>query len=208
METKYKIMLGAGAALIGTTAVVAYLKRGAIANVATNAAQAVTQEAKELIEETTGMKQSYFSIAELCASDTAKKYGIDNTPTPEVKQRLQLLIDNVLNPARRRLGKAIHVTSGYRCPALNKKVGGVSNSQHMTGMAADLVAGSGSAQDMNRLFEILVSLGNYDQLIWEHPKNSKWIHVSFNPSGGRLQVMDYNGKQYTDIRNNWQMYLA
>lgn len=208
METKYKILAGAGVAILGATAIYAYRHRAGIQQAADRAVQTVTQETKELIENTTGMKQSYFTIAELCASSAAKQYGIDNTPTPEVKQRLQMLIDNVLNPARRKLGKAIHVTSGYRCPALNKKVGGVSNSQHLTGMAADLVAGSGSAQDMNRLFEILISLGNYDQLIWEHPKNSKWIHVSFNPAGNRLQVMDYNGKQYTDIRNNWQTYLA
>lgn len=164
---------------------------------------AAKQEAIEIYEETTGDMKSYFTIAELSASDTARKYGIDNTPTDEARHYMQQLIDNVLNPARRKLGKAIYVSSGYRSPELNRKVGGVSNSQHLTGMAADI-----TAKDMNKLFSILVSLGNFDQLIWEHPKSSKWIHVSYNPAGGRAQILDYNGKQYTNIANNWQAYLA
>lgn len=151
--------------------------------------------------------KSYFSIDELCASDTAKRRGIDNTPTPTVRAKLQALIDNVLDPARREYGSYILVNSGYRCPALNTAVGGASNSQHLTGEAADIT--TGSIENDRKLFAIIVQQGNFDQLIWEKPKNSLWIHVSYSTTGLQLrQILAYNGKSYTNITNNWQNYIA
>lgn len=151
--------------------------------------------------------KSFFSINELCHSDTAKRRGIDNTPTPTVRAKLQALIDNVLDPARREYGSYILVNSGYRCPALNAAVGGASNSQHLTGEAADIT--TGSIDNDRRLFAILVAQGNYDQLIWEKHKNSLWIHVSHSASGlQRRQILAYNGSSYTNITNNWQNYIA
>ncbi|MBQ8078006.1 MAG: hypothetical protein IJ235_06460 [Eubacterium sp.] len=151
--------------------------------------------------------KSYFTIDELCASDTAKRRGVDNTPTPTVRAKLQALIDNVLDPARREYGSYILVNSGYRSPALNAAVGGVSNSQHLTGEAADIT--TGSIDNDRRLFAILVAQGNYDQLIWEKPKNSLWIHVSYSATGlQRRQILAYNGSSYTNITNNWQNYIA
>ena len=58
----------------------------------------------------------YFTIEELCHSDTANARGIDNTPTEEVKANLEALIDNVLDPLREAYGKPIYLNSGYRCP--------------------------------------------------------------------------------------------
>lgn len=153
------------------------------------------------------MGKSYFSISELCASDTARKRGIDNTPTPEARESLQNLIDYVLDPARRKYGSYILVSSGYRCPALNTVIGGVKNSQHLTGEAADIT--TGSLQNDRKLFAILVKQGNYDQLIWEKPKNKLWIHVSYSKDGNnRGQILSYNGKKYTNITNDWQTALA
>ncbi len=160
---------------------------------------------KQSIQGTIG--KSYFTIDELCASDTAKRKGIDNTPTPEIKAKLQALIDNVLDPARREYGSYILVNSGYRSPALNAAVGGVSNSQHLTGEAADIT--TGSIGNDRKLFAIIVQQGNYDQLIWEKPKNSLWVHVSYSTTGlQRRQILAYNGKTYTNITNNWQTYIA
>lgn len=151
--------------------------------------------------------KSFFSINELCHSDTAKRRGIDNTPTTTVQANLQALIDNVLDPARREYGSYILVNSGYRSPTLNAAVGGASNSQHLTGEAADIT--TGSINNDRRLFAILVAQGNYDQLIWEKPKNSLWIHVSHSASGlQRRQILAYNGSSYTNITNNWQNYIA
>ena len=82
--------------------------------------------------------KSYFTVDELCASDTAKKYGIDNTPNPTIITRLQRLI-NFLNPIREAWGSAIKVTSGYRCEKLNCLVGGSKTSSHTIGYGVDLI---------------------------------------------------------------------
>lgn len=152
------------------------------------------------------IKKSYFTIEELCESYTAKKHNIDNTPTPQHEQNLQQLIDNVLNPAREELGSYIKVNSGYRCSELNKLVGGAVNSQHTTGEAADITAGSETKN--KKLFAILVEQAHFDQLIWEETGSSQWIHVSHSTTRQRHQILAYNGSKYTNITNNWQNYLA
>ena len=131
----------------------------------------------------------YFTIDELCKSDTAKKKGIDNTPTAEIKQKLEVLIDELLDPVREAWGKPIRVNSGYRCPKLNKAVGGVANSQHMKGEAADLNAGSVSLN--KQLFELIRTRYEYDQLIDE--ANYAWVHVSY-VRRNRKQVLHLKGK--------------
>ena len=81
----------------------------------------------------------YFSIEELVKSASAERLAIDNTPPRAAKQMLTILIEQLLDPIRRRYGAPIIVTSGYRCPALNTAVGGVANSHHIVGCAADIV---------------------------------------------------------------------
>ena len=131
----------------------------------------------------------YFTIDELCKSDTAKKKGINNTPTAEIKQKLEVLIAELLDPVREAWGKPIRVNSGYRCPKLNKAVGGVSNSQHMKGEAADLNAGSVSLN--KQLFELIRTRYEYDQLIDE--ANYAWVHVSY-VRRNRKQVLHLKAK--------------
>ena len=131
----------------------------------------------------------YFTIDELCKSDTAKKKGIDNTPTAEIKQKLEVLIAELLDPVREAWGKPIRVNSGYRCPKLNKAVGGVANSQHMKGEAADLNAGSVSLN--KQLFELIRTRYEYDQLIDE--ANYAWVHVSYVRKN-RHQVLHLKAK--------------
>ena len=117
----------------------------------------------------------YFSLAEFINSATAKRLSIDNTPTFEIVDNLNRLAD-YLDGIREKLGKSILVSSGYRCPVLNKAVGGVANSQHLKGLAADLVCA-----DMAKLESVLRETGGFDQLIKEHRKgfpNSFWFHVS------------------------------
>lgn len=84
----------------------------------------------------------YFTIAELTKSRTAAAQGIDNAPSPTVIANLNALVDHVLDPLREAWGHPLRVTSGYRCPQLNKAVGGVPRSQHMLGQAADVTAGA------------------------------------------------------------------
>lgn len=126
------------------------------------------------------------SISDLVKSSTASRRGINNTPTPEVQKNLQALLDNVLNPIASKYPVPYNINSGYRCPALNAAVGGVKNSQHMRGQAADISCGSPAAN--KKLFDWIINQSgiNYDQIIDE--KGYRWIHISFNPSGCRKKV--------------------
>lgn len=115
----------------------------------------------------------FFTLEEFVKSETADANNVDNTPNFEQIVNIYRLCVLVLEPARKQLGRPITVTSGYRCQALNKLVGGVSNSQHMTGCAADLKCGG-----MTELFEILAENENVDQLLFEDNGQTRWIHVS------------------------------
>ena len=121
-----------------------------------------------------------YEVEDLFFSWTAKYYQIDNTPVDEnIEQNLQTLIDSVLIPARKEYGKYIRINSGYRCPELNKRVGGVVISQHQKGEAVDITAGS--IEKNKILYDVIANRGIYDQLIWEN--GGKWIHVSYKREG-------------------------
>ena len=133
---------------------------------------------------------TYFSIEELCASDTARRRGIDNTPDAAKRQKLQTLIEQLLDPIRAVWGNPITVNSGYRCPKLNAAVGGVSTSQHLRGEAADISVGSPA--ENKRLFAKIVELQKdgriaFDQLIDE--SSYKWIHISYRAGSNRNQIL-------------------
>lgn len=81
---------------------------------------------------------AHFQLEEFTRSATAIRCGIDNTPNEEQIANLKALCEEVLEPLRQHIGKPVVISSGYRCPKLNAAVGGVSNSQHMKGEAADL----------------------------------------------------------------------
>ena len=128
----------------------------------------------------------HFTIEELCRSETARSRGIDNTPTEEVKRNLEALVGNVLDPLREWYGKPIYVNSGYRCPALNKAVGGVANSQHLTGQAADIDVNDRA--ENRKLMKHIEDNLDFDQLIWEN--GGAWVHVSYRAGGkNRRQVL-------------------
>lgn len=128
----------------------------------------------------------FFTIGELCRSNVAALKGLKNEPNTAVKLNLTKLIDNVLDPLRTAYRKPIYVNSGYRCEELNRLVGGSKNSQHMTGKAADITAGS--KEENRKLFELVRKLGlDYDQLIDE--KDYSWVHVSYNEDFNRNEIL-------------------
>ena len=129
----------------------------------------------------------YFTINELTKSSTASRLHINNTPSQEVKDNLNKLIDNVLDPLRELYGKPIIVNSGYRCPKLNKAVGGARNSQHLIGQASDIRTGTNTKESNKQLFNLIKdSKLPFDQLINEYDFN--WVHVSYSPRN-RRQVL-------------------
>lgn len=130
----------------------------------------------------------YFTINELTKSSTAKRLGIDNTPTQEIKDNLSKLIDNILDPLREAYQQPIIVSSGFRCKALNKAVGGAASSQHCLGMAVDIHTVSNTKESNKKLFELIKSLKlPFDQLINEY--NYTWVHVSYSPRN-RRQILN------------------
>lgn len=132
----------------------------------------------------------YFTIEELCASDTARRRGIDNRPPAEVVGRLQTLIEELLDPIRAAWGAPVTVNSGYRSPELNDAVGGVARSQHLRGEAADLSAGSPAANErLFRRIEALRRAGEieFDQLIDE--ARYRWVHISYRRGANRGEVL-------------------
>lgn len=122
----------------------------------------------------------YFTLKELTRSVTAKNKGIDNTPGEVEKNNLIALVENVLDPLREAWGQPIIITSGYRCPALNRAVGGSATSQHVKGEAADIRTVSDTVEDNKALYELIRVLNlPIDQCINEYGYD--WIHVSYSP---------------------------
>ena len=122
-----------------------------------------------------------FSLAEL----TKTRTGQENVPNVQQKINLIALTKNVLQPLRNLYGKPIAINSGFRCPTVNRAVGGSPTSQHLKGEAADITAGS--KEENKKLFELIRDNFQFDQLIDE--KDYSWIHVSYKITGNRKQVL-------------------
>ena len=128
----------------------------------------------------------HFTIAELCASTTAARLGIDNTPNEQCTANLIALVDKVLDPLRDAWRAPIIVTSGYRCPQLNKAVGGTVTSHHLRGMAADITVGDPLRN--KQLFQLVRDLNlPFCQLIDE--RGYSWLHISYDPNNKKRQVL-------------------
>lgn len=124
-----------------------------------------------------------FSLEEMTKSATAKRLGIHNIPTTEETNYLKQLCQEILQPIRDVYGQPIIVSSGFRCTRLNKAVGGVSNSDHIHGCAADIHTVSDTIADNKKLFDLIIKMKNEGkiscrQIINEYRFN--WIHVSIN----------------------------
>ena len=132
-----------------------------------------------------------FTLDEMLASATAKAKGIINAPGVDEVCNMCALVHHVLQPLRDAMGEPIKIGSGYRCTRLNQAVGGVSNSQHIKGQAADLCI-DGDMKRGRRWFNWIRDNCDFDQLIWEHnAKGSYWVHVSYRPDGkNRKQVIN------------------
>ena len=132
----------------------------------------------------------HFKLSEFTKSSTATARKIDNTPSEQVISNLKLLCEQVLEPLRVHFNCPIIIGSGNRSPALNKAVGGVKNSQHMTGEAADIHLPNNETG--RKWFLWMMDNLKFDQLIMEKstPTSTRyWIHVSFSRHRCRQQVI-------------------
>jgi hypothetical protein len=135
---------------------------------------------------------THLSLSEVTRSDSAKRHGIDNTPTAEHLENFKLLADKVFEPIRLHFGVPIFISSGYRSKALNSFIGGSASSQHCKGQAIDIDMDGGNGEVTNRMvFDFIKNKLDFDQLIWEFGTdfNPDWVHVSFVKSGNRKQKL-------------------
>ena len=128
-----------------------------------------------------------FTLEEFTRSQTAIRQNIDNTPTEEHIENMQLLCEMVLQPVREHFGP-IAINSGYRGVVLNKTIGGSFKSQHCQGQAADIECpGTGN----RHVADWISDNCTFDQLILEFHTpgipDSGWVHVSFNRGSNRMQ---------------------
>ncbi|MFV0580639.1 MAG: D-Ala-D-Ala carboxypeptidase family metallohydrolase [Parabacteroides gordonii] len=125
-----------------------------------------------------------FTLQELTYSRTAVEYGLENVPGPLAFQSLRNLTTYLLQPLRDRYGNAIAITSGYRNETVNLLAGGVKNSQHTKGEAADCYIAEGPL----KLLDILKASGlDFDQAIVYRRK--KFLHLSYREGFNRRQVL-------------------
>jgi zinc D-Ala-D-Ala carboxypeptidase len=140
------------------------------------------------------------NLAEITRSDTAKRHGIDNTPTAEHLENFKLLADKVFEPIREHFKTPIFISSGYRSKALNSFIKGSLSSQHCTGQAIDIDMDGSNGEVTNRMvFDFIKNKLDFDQLIWEFGTdfNPDWVHVSYVKGKNRkqkLKAIRYGGK--------------
>ena len=126
------------------------------------------------------MISEHISYKEGVYSITATRKGIDNTPGNDQLHFMEIIAEKVFEPLREWVGGPIKINSFYRCPELNKAIGGSATSQHCKGQAMDIDDTLGRATNAEMFHWIKENL-DFDQMIWEvgDDDNPDWVHVSY-----------------------------
>ena len=123
----------------------------------------------------------YFSLPELHRTSQPEFQGnVLNVPLGEERKNLVTLVECVLDPLRERWGSPIIVTSGYRCPLLNRKVGGVPTSYHLKGQAADIRAKNLRNGDLYALIKQMYMEGCFGLTECYIDERRGYIHIAFD----------------------------
>jgi len=135
----------------------------------------------------------HLDLVEVTRSETAKRKGISNMPTPEHLENFKKLAQNIFEPIRKHFGVPIYISSGYRSKALNTAIGGSLTSQHCSGEAIDIdMDGSSNGVTNKMVFDYIKDNLSFDQLIFEFGTKDApdWVHVSFESNGKqRKQIL-------------------
>jgi zinc D-Ala-D-Ala carboxypeptidase len=142
------------------------------------------------------MISKHISYREGVYSHTATRRGIENTPNNEQLDCMEKIADEIFEPLREWVGGPIKINSFFRCPELNKAIGGSSKSQHCKGQAIDIDDTFHRASNAEMYHFIKENL-DFDQIIWEFgdDDNPDWVHVSYvSPEDNRGRCL----KAYRD----------
>ena len=142
------------------------------------------------------MISKHISYKEGVYSITAIRKGINNEPNKKQLSNMKLIAEKIFEPLRKYVNGPIKINSFFRCPDLNKSIGGSSKSQHCHGQAIDIddTYGKMSNSDM---YEWIKENLDFDQMIWEFgdDDNPAWVHVSYvSPEQNRNRCL----KAYKD----------
>ena len=135
----------------------------------------------------------HFTLGEFTKSNSHPE--VYNIPSHEAIVNMKRLCQ-WLEVLRERAGTPIRINSGYRSPQLNKKIGGVANSNHLTGCAVDIRV-SGMEQ-LIRYAAILLDYAeeshqDFDELLIEKNRyGAIWLHFAVRPSGNRRKILFIN----------------
>ena len=143
----------------------------------------------------------HLDLSEVIRSESAKRKGISNMPTPEHIENFKLLAEKVFQPIREHFRCPIHISSGYRSKELNAAIGGSATSQHCSGEAIDIdMDGTPNGVTNRMVFDYIKDNLTWDQMIWEFgdANNPDWVHVSYESTGKQrkqiLRAVRTNGK--------------
>jgi zinc D-Ala-D-Ala carboxypeptidase len=129
------------------------------------------------------------TFEEATHSQAATRLRFSNMPDADTLSRMKLVASEVFEKVRGHFGVPIRISSFYRCPEVNKAIGGSATSQHMRGEAID-IQGTGNLTN-KQIYDYIKAKCDFDQLIWEYGNdiNPAWVHVSYKKSGNRKQIL-------------------
>jgi len=150
------------------------------------------------------MISKHISYREGTRSNTATRRGIDNTPNNEQLDCMEKIAEEIFEPLRAYAGGPIKINSFFRCPKLNKAIGGSSKSQHCKGQAIDLDDTFGHLTNAE-MYHFIKEHLDFDQMIWEFgdDDNPDWVHISYvSPEDNRgrcLKAYRKDGKTHYEV---------
>jgi hypothetical protein len=144
----------------------------------------------------------HLDLAEVTRSESAKRKGISNMPTPGHIANFKILAEKIFEPIRAHFRCPIMISSGYRSKELNSSIPGASaTSQHCSGEAIDIdMDGTPHGVTNRMVFDYIKDNLVFDQLIYEFgdAQNPDWVHVSYETTGNQrkqiLRASRINGK--------------
>lgn len=146
------------------------------------------------------------ALWEVVKSQTAIRHNLDNTPGQKQFENLKRVAQNCFQPIRDFIGGPLFISSGFRAPKVNKKVGGSDTSSHMRGEALDLDCDYFMTNGVtNReIFEFAIKELEFDQLIWEFGDDDQpaWVHISFADNNrGQILKISTSGTTLLGYKN-------